>query len=376
LAIVIKHQSSEAAVDPEPAAGRKSYFSGRWRKAVKPWEITFFTSQVALMLEIGTSLTDALKAAADQCKNPAFEAVIRAMLLDLQEGRQLSDAMNRHPQLFTSIVISMVKAGETGGFLKKILDRMVEMQEKRQALIAQVRSTLTYPVILGILSIFVVIFVLVGILPKFGVLFAGKESILPVSTRFLMALSAAFRQYWWAFIAAAIAIILVFRFWKASEHGRALIDRFLVSAPLIAPICNKIYTAQLLRTLGNLMESQVPLIEALKVTRATFSNRHFRYFLDNIRDHVAQGGKFSRQFADNPYVMESVKQMVATGEEVGNLPKVMLRLAEFYDNEIERDLKNIASMIEPAALVILGAVVGLIVSSVILPIFKIAHTIR
>lgn len=328
------------------------------------------------MLEIGTSLTDALKAAADQCKNPAFEEVIRAILLDLQEGRQLSDAMNRHPQLFSSITISMVKAGETGGFLKKILDRMVEMQEKHQALIAQIRSTLTYPVVLGILSIFVVIFVLVGILPKFAVLFAGKESILPVSTRFLMALSASFRQYWWAYIAAVFGTVLILRFWKASETGRALIDRFFVSAPLIAGIANKIYTAQLLRTLGNLMESQVPLIEALNVTRATFSNRHFKHFIDKVRDHVTQGGKFSRQFADNPYVMESVKQMVATGEEVGNLPKVMLRLAEFYDKEIEQDLKNIASMIEPVALVILGAVVGLIVSSVILPIFKIAHTIH
>lgn len=328
------------------------------------------------MLEIGTSLSDALKAAAGQTKNAAFEKVIRAMLQEIQEGRQLSDAMGRYPDLFGGIFISMVKAGETGGFLKKILDRMVEMREKRQQLITQVRSTLTYPLVLGILSIFVVVFVLVGILPKFSVLFSGKEAILPFTTRLLMALSASFRGYWWIYCVAGAGMLLGLKIWRDSEYGRASMDRFLVSAPGVARLSNKIYTAQLLRTLGSLMESKVPLIEGLKVTQATFQNRYYQQFIDKVQNHVAQGGKFFRPFADNPYVMESVKQMVATGEEVGNLPKVMLRLAQFYDNEIEQDLKNIASMIEPVALIILGAVVGLIVSSVILPIFKIAHTIH
>ena len=376
LAIVLKQKGSDPAAALTPVAGRKRYFIGRFRKAIKPWEVTFFTSQVALMLEIGTSLTDALKAAADQCKNPAFEEVIRAMLLDLQEGRQLSDAMNRHPQLFSSIVTSMVKAGETGGYLKGILERTVEMQEKRQALINQVRTTLTYPVVLCVLSTVVIIFVLAGILPKFAVLFEGKESVLPFSTRFLMAMSASIQQYWWVYLVSIAGLIVALKFFKDSAHGQAFIDRFIVSVPLLSRISNKIYTAQLLRTLGNLMESQVPLIEALQVTQDTFSNRHFRLFIANIMSHVKQGGRFSQPFADYPYVMDSVKQMVATGEEVGNLHNVMLRLAAFYDTEIEQELKKIASMIEPVALIVMGIVVGLIVSSVILPIFKLSHTIR
>jgi type II secretory pathway component PulF len=346
------------------------------RRTVTSAEQVFFFSQLSLMLEIGTSLTGGLQALADQSGNPAFKEILHAMLKDLQEGRQLSDAMMRYPQVFNRVYVSLAKAGEAGGFLKNSLDSIVVMIERRQALITQLRATLTYPVILCVMAVAVVIFVLVGILPKFMVLFEGKERLLPPTTRVLMALSTSLRGYWWAYLTGGGLLIFLGTVFFRSSPGQALKDRFLVSTPLIAPTFNKILTCQLLRTLGNLMESQVPLIEALDITRTTFTNRHFAAFVDQIREHVHGGGTLSRIFARNPYVLETVKQMVATGEEVGNLPHVMLRLAKFYDAEIERDLKIIASLIEPAALVILGAVVGLIVSSVILPIFRIAGTVQ
>jgi type II secretory pathway component PulF len=326
------------------------------------------------MLEIGTSLTGGLQALADQSRNPAFKEILFAMLKDLQEGRQLSDAMMRYPHVFNRVYVSLAKAGEAGGFLKNSLDSIVVMIERRKALITQLRATLTYPVILCVMAVAVVIFVLVGILPKFMVLFEGKERLLPPTTRVLMALSTSLRGYWWAYLTGGAALIFLGAAFFQSPPGQALKDRFLVSTPLVAPTFNKILTCQLLRTLGNLMESHVPLIEALDITRTTFSNRHFAAFVDQIREHVHEGGTLSRIFARNPYVMETVKQMVATGEEVGKLPKVMLRLAEFYDTEIQSDLRIISSLVEPAALVIIGAVVGLLVSSVILPIFRIAGT--
>jgi len=379
LAIVVKQKASRPVGERPsavPVAKQRGSFIRRFVKPIKPVEVIFFTSQLSLMLEIGTSLTNALGAMVEQTHNRVFKQVIRTMLVDIEEGRQLSDAMNRHPQIFNRIFTSMVHAGETGGFLKMILDRMVEMQEKRQALITQVRTTLTYPVMLCVVALGVVIFVLVGILPKFEVIFEGKERILPLTTQFLMAMSSFLQQYWWVCILFIAAILVGLKFWKDSEHGQALIDRFFVSTPIIAGLSNKIYTCNLLRTLGHLMESQVPLLEALKVTRDTFRNRHFRQFIEKIMDHVEEGGRFSRPFADYPYVMESVKQMVATGEEIGNLPRVMLRLAEFYDNEVDRGFKIVASMIEPLALIFLGIVVGIIVSSVILPIFRIASAIH
>lgn len=367
-------QSREGAANTVPATWNE--LIGRFRKPVSSGELIFFTSQLSLMMEVGTSLAVALRATAAQNNNPLFRTIIESMLRDVEEGHQLSDAMSRHPRVFNNVFISMVKAGESGGFLKKTLDGITAMQEKRKALVTQLRTTLTYPVILCIMAVAVVVFVLVGILPKFAVLFSGKESVLPLSTRFLMAASSFLQHYWWLLVAVLLAALIAFKTFLQSRHGKDLTDRLILTLPVVGPVSNKIYTSQLLRTLGNLMDSQVPLLPALKATQSTFSNRHFACFIEELQDHVEQGGRLSQPFAKDPYIMESVKQMVATGEEVGNLSRVMLRLADFYDTEVDRELKIVGSMIEPLALIIMGIVVGLIVSSVILPIFRIASAVH
>jgi type II secretory pathway component PulF len=349
---------------------------GSFGRLVKPTELIFFASQLSLMLEIGTPLSKALAALAEQTENSAFREIILALQQDIEGGRQLSDAMRQHPLVFNNVIVSMVQAGESGGFLKDILDRIVEMQEKRLAVTTQIKTALTYPAFLCVIGFLVVVFVMVGVLPKFTAFFAGKESILPFHTRFLMAMSGSIRANWWIYIFLFIGLAVSLKLFKQSKQGQTFTDWLLVRAPLIARLCNKIYTCELLRILGHLMESQVPLLDALTVTRGTVRNQNFRRFVDQIKEHVKQGGKFSKTFADNPYILPSVREMVATGEEAGNLSKVMLRLAGFYDGEVERDLKALGSMIEPMALIVLGVVVGLIVSAVILPMFKLAHALR
>lgn len=381
MAISLNKKSASLAVahadkPPNYLLGRIESIISGFRKPVKTGELIFFSSQLSLMLEIGTSLTNALHAIADQTKNPAFKTVIEDMVQNVEEGRQLSDALKRHPRIFNNTYSSMIRSGEAGGFLKKALDGIVEMQEKRQNLVSQLRSTMTYPAILGVMSTGVVIFVLVGILPKFTTLFEGKESLLPFTTLFLMAASRSMTAYWWVYLISCIFLVAGVKFWVGTKQGKRLIDRATISTPLISRLANKIYTAQLLRTMGHLMESQVPLVQALEVTRDTFGNQFYVAFIDRLRAHVEQGGRFSQPFSDAPFILDSVKQMVATGEEVGNLPKVMLRLAEFYDAEIDRELQSISAMIEPVALVIMGTIVGLIVSAVILPIFKISNTVQ
>jgi type II secretory pathway component PulF len=328
------------------------------------------------MLEIETPLTVALQAIGDEIQNPAFKAVVTALNQDIEGGRQLSEAMQRHPRIFTNKFVSMVKAGETGGFLKKILDRIVEMQERRQALITQLRSSLTYPAVLCGFGFLVTVFILVFVLPKFTAFFEGKESILPWTTRFLMAASASLQHYWWIYILATSGLVVGLMAWGKSSQGRTLMDRFFISGPLISGLSNKIYTCEMLRTLGYLMESHVPLLEALDVTRPTLWNKYYRRFVDEIRVNVDQGGRFTESFATYPYIPQTVKQMVAVGEEVGRLPMVMLRLASFYDTEIEQELKKLAALIEPAALIVMGGVVGLIVSSIILPMFKLSQVLH
>jgi type II secretory pathway component PulF len=284
--------------------------------------------------------------------------------------------MKRHPHVFNDVYNSMVKAGETGGFLHEILNRLVEMQERRQALLAQIRSALTYPMFLCLLGFVVVVFVLVGVLPKFTAFFEGKEHILPFTTRFLMSASDSLRAHWWVYLIGSAGCIIGLKLFKNSERGQILIDWSFIKLPLLSRLANKINTCSMLRILGHLMESAVPILQALEVTRDTIKNRFFKDFIIRIQDHVRQGGRFTQPFSEYPFILDSVKQMVATGEDVGNLPEVMLRLAKFYDAEVDRELKNIATMIEPIALVVMGAMVGVIVSSVVLPLFKLAHAMH
>jgi len=372
MAISFNHKRPSAASKSLQPLPGFSYFA----EPVKPGELIFFTSQLSLMLEIGTPLNSALKAIGNQTENVTFKAVIQAMFLDIEEGRQLSYAMRQHPKVFDNTFVGMIRGGESGGFLTNILDRLVEAQEKRQALKTQLRTALTYPTFLSIIGFFVIVFIMVSVLPKFTAFFEGKESILPFTTRFLMTMSASIREYWWVYILCIAGLVISLKFFKESKAGRILIDRFFVSAPLIAGLSNKIYTCDLLRTLGNLMESHVPLLEALEVTRGSIRNQYFRDFVNQIMEHVRQGGRFSQPFATYPYILETVKQMVATGEEAGNLPKVMLRLARFYDTEVDQELKTLSALIEPIALIVMGVVVAVIVSSIILPLFKLSQMLH
>jgi len=348
------HRIASEARRRQPGAGRSrpDYIRHLFKGRVKPEELVFFFSQLALMLEIQMPLRSALENIGIQTTNLTFKAALQAVIIQIEEGRQLSHALGHHPTLFKPLYVSMIKAGETGGYLKEILDRIVEMEEKRLALIRQIKTALTYPLFLCVLSMVTVGFIMVAVLPKFVVLFEGKEHILPWTTRFLIAASHSLRAYGWVYLIAGMTLAVALPLYKSSEHGQAVIDRLLVSGPWIAGIANKIYTCELMRTLGSLMASRVSMLEALEVTRGTTANRHFRNFIDRIIVHVQQGGKFSQPLAGFRYIPAPVKQMVATGEETGNLPKVLLRLATFYDGELERSLKAIAAKIEPLALLV------------------------
>jgi type IV pilus assembly protein PilC len=374
-------QTSTAALEMPAAhkAGKRVSAKSileRFNKQATPKEVMFFTSQLSLMLGIGTPLSVALGAVAHEIQNPAFKTVILQMQTKIEEGKQLSAAMQPHPKIFNQQTVSMIKAGETGGFLNKILDRVVEMQEKRQAIMTQLRSALTYPTVLLLFGVLVTVFILVGVLPKFTAFFEGKEEILPLTTRFLMATSNSMRHYWWVYILSVGGLIFLSMAFVKSRQGRRIVDKVFISGPVISNLANKIYTCEMLRTLSYLMESHVPLLEAMEVTRPTIWNQYYKRFVDRIRMTIDQGGRFAQSFATYPYIPETVKQMVAIGEEAGELPAVLTRLVRFYDMEIEQELKKFASMIEPVALIVMGGLVGVIVSSIILPLFKLSQALH
>jgi type II secretory pathway component PulF len=345
-------------------------------RGISTRELIFFTSQLSLMIEIGTALNVGLDSIAKQIKNPMFKQVITDIIADVEGGSLLSDAMGKYPRIFSNVYVSLVKAGENSGELKQMLDRAVTVQEKQEKFLATIKKATTYPLILCGVSVTVVIFLLTFVFPRFAVLFEEIEDILPASTKFLLYLSTTIRSSWLSAVILAGIIVGGIYIFAKSRTGRLLIDRLKMSIPVLADACIRIYLVQMMRTLGFLMLCNVPLMDALRITREGINNLIFTRFIDETTNHLEEGRGMSLAFIESSFIPESAKQIVKTGEETQNIAKVMLRLSDYYEGEIDDQMKKFATIIEPALLIVMGVVVGTIVMSLILPIFKLSKMVH
>jgi type II secretory pathway component PulF len=341
-------------------------------RGISTRELIFFSSQLSLMIEIGTPLNEGLSSIAKQIKNPMFKQVITDVIAEVEAGTLLSHALGKYPHIFSDVYVSLVKAGENAGELKEMLDRAVTVQEKQEKFLATLKKAMTYPLILCGVCVAVVIFLLTFVFPRFAVLFEEIEDILPASTKFLLYLSKSIRSSGLlAVILVGIFVVGIYTFVK-STRGKLLIDKLKMSLPVLANISIRIYLVQMMRTLGFLMGCNVPLMEALQITRRGVNNLIFVQFIDQTTKNLEEGKGMSLSFTESAFIPESAKQVVKTGEDTQNIAKVMLRLSEYYENEIDDQMKKFTTIIEPVLLIIMGVVVGGIVMSLILPIFKLS----
>jgi len=347
-----------------------------FRKKISGRELIFFTSQLSLMLEIGAPLNTSLAAISRQIANPEFQRIVGEITAAVEDGKMFSEVLRKYPRLFSAEYVSLVNAGEDSGHLREMLDRAVELQEKREEFRSALRGAMTYPLVLCIVTVGVIIFMLSFVFPRFTVLFRGVEEILPPTTRFLMAASDFLRAYW-VLVAAFFAFCWIgMHFFLRTDRGRLAIDRLKITLPLLSGVTIKVYLSQLLRTLGFLIGSNVPLLEALDITRRGTANRLFSSFVDRIYENVEAGKGIAPAFEETPFIPETVTQMVRTGEEAQKLSSVMLRLSDYYEGEIKGQVKKLTTVIEPVLLILMGIVVGLIVVSLILPIFKLSKVVH
>ena len=335
-----------------------------------------FTERLSLLLETGVSLLEALKAMQLQTEEPLLIEIMGSLIEGITEGKSFSVALEKHPEMFSTTYISLVFAAEEGGFLPLVLNQLLRMDEKNSQLRSNIVSALSYPAFLIVFSIAVVVFVLVVIFPKFETLFASIHDQLPITTIFLMALSALVRHYWlFIIIGLSIASWLGVT-WVKSAVGKLAIDRFKMGAPLIKDIYRQIYLSQTLSVLGLSLSNGVPITVALKASQGVVSNLIFVKFLEDIRNHVNEGRGIAIGFNTSPIVPPMVRQMVTTGEQTGNLGMVMSRVADFYERELTKRITLLSKAIEPIMLIVMGVVVGLIVVSLILPIFKLSRAVH
>ncbi|MFV1950790.1 MAG: type II secretion system F family protein [Nitrospinota bacterium] len=346
------------------------------RKDISGRDILFFTTQLSLMIETGTPLNTSISAISTQIENPRFRGIIDGIAADIEDGRLMSEAMERYPDIFPDIYISMVKAGEGTGNLHEMLTRLVRFQKKREEFLATIKNAMTYPVVLSIIAAFVVIFILTFVFPKFEDLFENIMDQLPITTRILMWLSNFLLSHWYmVIIILGVSVYSIYRFIK-SKKGKLIIDRLKINIPFLSGIFIKIYVSQLMSILGFLIGSKVPLLEALRIARRSANNIIFAGFIDKILESAEKGEGLSPPFIEAPFIPETVRQMIKTGEGSRNLDTVMLKLGDYYDDEISNQMKMLSTIIEPVLLVVMGIVVGLIATSLILPIFKLSRAVR
>jgi len=348
---------------------------GKSRK-IKTKDKIFFFSQLALMLEVRTPLNRSLSAIKTQIKNPFFRNLVEGLINDVEGGMSLSEAMGKYEREFSPAIISMLKAGEMTGALGEMLSQAELFERKKEELRSIVKRAMTYPLFLLLLCLGVIVFILTFVFPKFADLFADIWEVLPLSTKILMAASHFVLEYWYAVIIALAVLPLTV--WNVLQHEKVkpYIDRITIEAPVIGKLLVMVYTSQFLRSLSFLLGASVPLLEALNITRETVRNILYKTFIDNIIDDAREGKGIAHAFLQTKFLPETVKQVIKTGEESGSLNFVMRKLSNHFDSEVEEQFKLFSIIIEPLALLVMGAVVGFIVMSVMLPIFKLSRTVR
>ena len=364
---------------PAPVAVEKKEIPFRTlfaRRKISAKERMFLTERLALLLETGGALQPSLQSLQKQTSNPALAEIITALADDVMSGMQFSVALAKHPGLFSKTYVKLIEAGEQGGFMAKTLHELQKMEQKKEKMRQTIVSSLSYPVFLIVASLAVMVFVLVFVFPKFALLFESIRDDLPVTTIMLMTASDALRHYWYLFLLVLGGAAYFVLQWLRSSAGRLRLDKLKLSLPGVKHIFTEIYLVQSLRVMSLSLNNGVNLVDAITSCHEVTGNSIFVAFMDRLHDNVSEGGSFAAGFVGTEFIPDMVSQMIMTGEESGNLATVMERVADFYERELENRVTFISKLVEPLMLLLMGIIVGLMVSSLILPIFKLSRAVH
>jgi type II secretory pathway component PulF len=332
----------------------------------------FFATRLALLLEMGSSLNRALGAIAAQVHDAGMGRIARAVLADIETGMPLSAALARHPRAFDPVFVSMVRAGESAGILPAMLGRQAELLRRRRQFRTALRGSLTYPAFLIVLSCTVVVFMLTVIFPRFAPLLAGIEDQLPWMTRCLMRAGNGLRQHAIWIGAAMLTAIAAMRLVLHTKNGRSLREQLPVRVPGLGGILRRAYAARLLLSLGTLLASRVPLLEAVQITEGLLPRSLYGRFFAELRASIEGGRGIAPAFAASGLFPPTVQEMIQTGESSAGLDRIMLRLSEFYEDEVQERVRAFLQVLEPVLLVLMGVVVAGISLSLLLPIMRLS----
>ena len=346
----------------------------RWLKIgqgrIKPADVEFFTYQLATLVNAHVPLPRALEVTLGQVQNPALHRIVSQVKHDVEHGATFNDALSQHPNVFSDLYINMVKAGESGGVLGLVLERLAEFAERQRLLKNDVVSALFYPIILLTLSISAVTVLMILVIPKFTAMFNDLGVELPLPTRVLISTTDIFQTYWWVALVIIIAAVAGIRQYLRLETGQVWFDRLKLKLPLIGPIFSTFAIVRFTRTMATLLENGVRMLPALQVVKDTIGNKVYSNVVAEAEVEVEQGSTLSRELTKSNDFPEFVTHMVAVGEESGEPVHMLSKLSEYYDLEIKKNLERLTSSIGPLVILLMGIIIGFIAVAMILPIFE------
>src|SRR3954469_22198329 len=347
-------------------------------KRVKAQELTIATRQLSTMVSSGMSLLRALFVLEEQTRSDKLKEALVQVRKDVEAGISLSDALRKHPDIFNDLYVAMVEAGELGGILESTLQRVADQLEKDDSLRRQVKSAMMYPALIGGFALTVLLALVTLLVPVFEKIFKDFGGELPTITKFTVMRSHFVTGQWYIGLALLVGSVVGFRKWKRTEKGREQWDRFKLRIPFkIGDIVQKVPLARFSRTYSALIAAGVPMLQAIEITGRTAGNRVVEIAMEKVRDSVKSGGSIAAPMRDEPGAFPTmVTQMVAVGEETGALETMLSKIADFYEDEVAATLKAPPSFLEPLMIIIVGAIVGFIVISMYMPMFKVYDQIR
>ncbi len=339
---------------------------------VQTADVVVFSRQFATMINAGLPLIQCLDILQAQEENKTFKTILKQLKESVEGGSTLTDALSKYPNVFDELFVNMVAAGETGGILDTILNRLSEYAEKAMKLKKKVKGAMTYPVVVLIVAVLVVSVILVFVIPVFEKMFADFGGALPAPTQIVVAMSNFVKGNVLYMIAAAVVFVIGFKRFYASQKGRALVDDYLLKLPVFGTLLRKVAVAKFTRTLGTMIGSGVPILDALEIVAKTSGNKTIETAVFKVRSAISEGRTMADPLGESGVFPSMVVQMVAVGESTGALDAMLSKIADYYDDEVDAAVENLTSMIEPIMMVFLGVTIGGLVVSMYLPIFKMA----
>jgi type IV pilus assembly protein PilC len=343
------------------------------RKTVKPKILMIFTRQLATLVDSGLPLLRGLNVLAKQERDPVLKKTINKLADGVQGGGTFSESLAQHPRIFNNLYVNMVKAGELGGVLELVLSRLAEFQEKAAKIKNKVVAAMVYPVIVVVLAITILSFLLVFIVPKFEAIFHDMlgNKPLPAVTRFVIGTSRFVQGHWLVLLGAIIALVAAYRFANRTTRGRWTIDRIKLRLPLFGDVIRKTAISRFSRTLGTLVTSGVPILQALHITRETAGNTIIADAISRVHDRVKEGESIVQPLEASGAFPPMVISMIDVGEETGQLPDMLLKVADVYDDEVDNSVAAMTAALEPIMIVFLALIVGTIVIALFMPLISI-----